>query len=146
MKLAILCAVVFAGGVVAGLALRPQPGPQRAVEHWLDSMATGDAREFCASTTPGLQAANFQDIGAGPGSCQARAATLLRRVRPYYRAFAGARATRSSGDSAVARVAAADVVLRDGSRMSEWRFGGAPDPDLRIRVVHRNGAWRVDGG
>lgn len=145
MKVAIVCAaVVFAGSLLAGVALRPKPGPEKAVEHWLDAMATGDAHEFCASTTASLQAANFHDVGANHGSCEARAAALLRLLRPSYRPFEGARATHSSGDSAVARVATADIILRDGSRMSDWRFGGASFPHVRIRVVRRDGAWRVD--
>src|SRR4051794_503584 len=145
LVLAIACAGLAAAGVVAWRALRPDDGPRRAVEHWLDAAATGDAGEFCATTTSALRDSNFRDVGARRGPCEARAAVLLGRIQPAYAPFRGARATRSSGDGRRALVAAADVVLRDGSRMSQWRFGGALHAEAKIRVVRSGGAWRVDG-
>jgi hypothetical protein len=145
MKVAILCALALAGGLVGWRAMRPADNPQHTVDRWIDSLATGDAREFCATTTPGLRDGNFSEVGAHSGSCEARATVLVDRFQRYWEAFAGARATRSTGGAAVAEVATSDIVLPDGSRLNDWVFAMFPHPDRRIRLVHRDGSWLVDG-
>ena len=145
MKVAILCTLLLAGGLVTWHVTRPADSPQRAVDRWIDSLATGDAGEFCATTTPLLRDGNFSEVGVHSGSCEARARVLLDRYKGFYAAFAGARATHASGGPDVAEVATTDVVLPDHTRLNDWVFALFPHPGSRLRVVHRDGAWRVDG-
>jgi hypothetical protein len=147
MRYAVLLVLAVVLGAAAWSVLRPHEdrGPQRAVEHWIDSMATGDAREFCASTSASVQASNFKDVGAVSGSCEARAAKLLGVIRPAWSPLGGAYASRASAHGSVASVRLADVVLPDGSRMSQVAFGGDAHPNGRIRLVRSGGAWLVAG-
>ena len=92
--MAILCTLLLAGGLVTWQVTRPADSPQRTVDRWIDSLATDDAGEFCATTTPLLRDGNFSDVGVHSGSCERRAGVLLGRYKRFFAAFAGARATR----------------------------------------------------
>jgi hypothetical protein len=123
-------------GAWKALHHRHENGQRRAVEGWIDSLATGDAGEFCATTTASMQLSN---LGRGP--CLKLAPGMLRKIQPAWAPFKGARATRSTGGG----VATADIVLSDGTHMSEWTFGGVAHAQHVIHVVRVGGTWRVDG-
>lgn len=139
MRIAVLLGVSVALGLGwHALHHRHESGPQRAVEGWIDSIATDDAGEFCATTTVAMQTSEF-----GRGSCLERAPALLAQFQPDWAWLEGTRATRAIRGG----VPLTAIVLPDGSRMSDWsfgRFGTFGDLAKLIKVVHVDGAWRVD--
>jgi hypothetical protein len=145
MKAALICVLIAVGGLVAWRTHHATNSPERAVNRWLESLATADPIEFCATTTPLLRDGNFSEVGAHGGSCEVRAMVLLNRYQRYWAAFSGARATRSSRFGGVAEVATTDIVLPDGARMNDYAFGLFPHPANHIRLVQRGRVWLVDG-